>query len=279
MIPKMHNSVYIAKLRNSIRELRVELLYLLNQWYYLKSTVYPEIIHRYKILFEELELTLEDKKVTAASMDERVSQILGKYQNNHIIPKSYIINTYNLNFSKIRYNSTGKEDIDIFEIITRDFESNIIPKNETNIQYEIANIYRRIVKKLHPDLNGESEVYNKYWNNIQDAYRTSNLSRLRLFDQLICEDIPEDFPDMRIEEEFLKNQIRMYEKFISDEKKKLARLKAEEPFCYKDKLDDSKWVAFRRKILSSEIYVAEQSIRRNKLLLKKIIDKTPNVSL
>lgn len=267
-------TLYTDGLREHIRRLRIELLYLLNQWYYLKNHVYPEIIHKYKSLFSDLEYTLDDKRNIAGNMDERVRQIVSRIKRKQEVPKTFVLNTFNMNFPRTKFNSVNAETTDIFEIVTKEFENSSIPQCDVNTQYEIANIYRRIVKKIHPDINGESEIYTKYWNNIQDAYRTNNLSRLRLFDKLICEEIPTDFPDIRIEEEFLRNQIKQYEKSISVEKQKLARVQAEEPFCYQEKLNDSKWIRNRRALINSEIYIAEQSIRRNQSVLKNILSKS-----
>jgi hypothetical protein len=265
---------YITNLREQIRKLRVELLYLLNQWYHLKQTVYPEITHQYKSHFGDLEFDLDDKRTVANNMDERVRKIVSRIRSNQVVPKAFVVNTYNLNFQKEKFNSVNADTRDIFEIITSEYETKLITDFYVNKQYEIANLYRQIVKKIHPDVNGESELYNKYWNNIQDSYKSSNLTRLRLFYKLICEDLPYKFPDIRIEEDFLKGQIKQYEKSISIEKQKLSRLQAEEPFCYIEKLSDHKWVKNRKSLISSEIYITEQKIRRNKTVLKNILEKS-----
>lgn len=265
---------YIVHLREEIRKLRIELLYLLNQWYHLKHTVYPEITHQYKSLFGELEYDLDDKRTVASNMDERVRQIVSRIRTNQAVPKAYVVNTFNLNFKKEKFNSVNADSRDIFEIISSEYETKLITDFFVNKQYEIANLYRQIVKKIHPDINGESELYNKYWNNIQDSYKTSNLIRLRLFYKLICEDLPCKFPDLRIEEDFLKGQIKQYEKSILLEKQKLSRLQAEEPFCYLEKFNDQKWVKNRKALINSEIYITEQIIKRNKTVLKNILEKS-----
>lgn len=274
MIRNINSANYVLNLREQIRRLRIELLYLLNQWYHLKHNVYPEITHHYKSLFGDLEYDLDDKRIIADNMDERVRQIISRIKSNQSIPKAFVINTFNLNFSREKFSSVNADSNDIFEIITKEYESRLITDCATNRSYEIANLYRQIVKRIHPDVSGESELYTKYWNNIQDAYKTENVSRLRLFYKLICEDLPSKFPDMRIEEEYLRNQIKQYEKSISIEKQKLARIQAEEPFCYINKLKDHKWIRIRRELISSEILITERKIERNKSVLKNILDRS-----
>ena len=97
---------------------------------------------------------------------------------------------------------------------------------------------------------------------------------MRIFHKLICEEIPEVFGDIRTEEIFLKKQIQQLEKSINVEKQKISRIRAEEPFCYEDKINDPKWIRHKRNLLTSEIELTEQIIARNKTIMKRIMDNS-----
>ncbi len=267
-----HINPYIHSLREQIRRLRIELLFLLNQWYYIKSTIYPDVQHKYKNLFGDLIIDLDEKKMKAYTMDNRVREIISKINSKKVINHNFVLNTYNLKFDNKEYISTFSDNYDIFEQITKEFHKRFIPECDVNTDYEIAQLYRLIAKKIHPDLNGENEAFNKYWNNIQDSYQTRNVFRLRLFYKLICEEIPEIFPDNRSEELFLKTQIQQLEKSIFIEKQKIQKIKSEEPFCYEEQISDFRWIRKKRYLLTEEIKKTEQIIDRNKSILKRILD-------
>jgi hypothetical protein len=271
---KQNINPYTASLREHLRKLRIELLFLLNQWYYLKSISYPEVKHRYRNLFGDLVFDLDDKKMTAFAMDSRLREIIAKINTNKQVSQNYVVNTYNLKFNTQTHVNPVSDDYDIFEVITNEFHNKYIPECDINTEYELVQLYRQIVKRVHPDINGDNETFNKYWNNIQDAYQSRNLTRMRLFHKLICEEIPDEFADIRSEEFFLKSQIQQLEKSINIEKQKISRVKSEEPFCYEEKINDPKWIRHKRTMLSSEIKLTEQIILRNKSVLKKIMENS-----
>ncbi len=272
MTNNYHISGYMISLREQLRKLRIELLFLLNQWYVLKSVVYPEVKHKYRNIFGDLILELDEKKITANQMNTRVRDIIHSLNSHRKISKSYVVNTYNMSFKSSEINVIS-DDFDLFDAVSKEFSANSKYDCTVNNEYETAQLYRQIVKKVHPDLNGENETFNKYWNNILDSYQTSNLTRLRLFHKLICEEIPDNFIDNKIEENFLKMEIREFEKSIRMEKLILSRVKAEEPFCYEGLLDDNNWIKYKRNMLAKEIKLTDQVIERNKSLLKNILDK------
>jgi hypothetical protein len=201
---------HLILLYEELKKLRVELLYLLNQWYLLKFKIFPELIHKYDSLFGDLENRLSKMKSLSSKMELRMNQIITKINSKQKVSKSYVVNTFNLKFSSDTMLNLKPNNPDIFDIVSNEYLNKEIINCKLNTEYEFSQIYRKIAKKIHPDLNGESDLFNKYWDNISDAYKTKNLCRLRLFYKLICEEMPDNFPDIRIEEAYLKTQINEF---------------------------------------------------------------------
>lgn len=249
---------------------KMELFALLNKWYHLKFTHYPQIKHKYRQLFGSLENVLMEKRSQIYSVESRLQQIKRMLKVNFNIPKSYIQNTYNLNFS-ISYNIGRFENENIFDSVSSELNNGLIPECEINTNYEITQLYRAIIKKVHPDINGRNELFNKYWDNIQDAYKTKNLERIRLFYKLICDEFESETSDFNVKIEYLTNQIKEFEKSINLEKKKLSKILAEEPFCFDEKMNDLRWIKHRRKLLEAEIIIAERMIIKNRMILRDLL--------
>jgi hypothetical protein len=142
------------------------------------------------------------------------------------------------------------------------------------INHSLPHLYRNIVKRLHPDVVGESPEFRKYWDNVQDAYKKGNVERLKLFYKTLC--ITESTPksDPNAEEKELLRQIRELEISIGRERHKIEKLKRQEPFIWENKLEDIIWVTRRKRRMRERIFQMDRKIQHNKRMLRTLTART-----
>lgn len=231
------NNTKIDELKIRTKHLRSELSDLLAKWFYLKNVVYPQIEYKYQQLFGELENEIDYYK----------AEITKKRKNQH--PNSFqYSNSYQTKLDELN-NAAEK----IFSNIENSSECSKVPNYQLNVDYEISNLYRQLVKKLHPDTSQDIELFNKYWVNVQDAYHSKNLYKLRLFHKIICFDEYLDLITTRNHERVLSFELSELEKSIRIEKEKINRLMIKEPFIFMNKLDNNIWIQDRTNYLSRKL--------------------------
>jgi len=119
-------------------------------------------------------------------------------------------------------------------------------------------MYRQIVKRLHPDIIGETTNFRAFWDNVQISYSKKDIERLRMFYFILCEISNENDSHNEIEE--LKN-------FIEKQKKDNENLKTQEPFCFENKLTDQNWIIERKNLLRNKlVQINKRIIHNNKLI-------------
>ncbi|MDX9789774.1 MAG: hypothetical protein RBT61_03000 [Candidatus Kapabacteria bacterium] len=259
----------VIKLLEQIGRLRLEMLHLLDFWYHCKSSLYSELTYKYDMLFGVLESELEEKKKLSAILDERINHIIRRYLKEEPIPINYLRNTFNLNF---RIDSVGiSNEGDVFEKIRS--EHDYPDFHDDSSEQEFSDMYRKIVKKIHPDTNAESDFFHKFWNNILDAYSSKDMNRLRLFYYLICEELPEYDSDLNTEEDCLNSMISKYKRSVNLEKSKINMLLSSEPFVFEREMNDQSWIRERTLFIKSQIKAKDNYINKKRSLLKPILDR------
>lgn len=257
----------IVELRARIKQCRAELLNLLNEWHYMQTIVHSRIMFEYENIFGDIEYEIEKKSETAADLERKLLELSNKSPYNRMHPQSS------------SYTSAIHKQNDKFAFNSKKSPNNNKPFNYCNIKYrnpEIPNLYRALVKKLHPDVCGETETFKMYWDNIQDAYKTGNIRRLRLFHKTL---VPNDkeYNSSLAEEISLRSEIRDLEYNIEIEKQNIMKLRQEEPFVYEDKLNDYFWVAKRKRKLLEQLYQINQEISNHKKMLRALNENNPKI--
>lgn len=125
---------------------------------------------------------------------------------------------------------------------------------------EIKKLYRKIVKKLHPDLNpkmtdGERELFY----HATQAYEKGNLNAIRMIFQIVDNgDMEEDFPtsieELRKEEERLKTLVEQIQEEID-------HIKTVPPYTLKKYLEDEKEKLEKIRELKQELISFQDAIR------------------
>lgn len=116
---------------------------------------------------------------------------------------------------------------------------------------ELKDLYRLLVKRLHPDLhpNQDQRMIDLYIQG-QAAYRSLNLPMLREIVMRI--DIDADMDDLVAREETLDEMIVRLESQIAQLRADIERLNNSFPFDHRDKLSDEEWITSERNALMQE---------------------------
>lgn len=239
------NNFTTKELKEKIINLKIELQKILGNWFYLKNVIYPQLEYKYNQIFGDLEKELEQKKEILKNLKQQIFKIKPMYHNNN----SEEEDTYK---------------IDLFNKIENAFNSTKFDNFELNINYEISYIYRTITKKIHPDTNPDPELFHNFWHNVQDAYKTKNIHKLRLFHKLICFEDYIELVTARNKNRAFLDTISELEKSIEIEKKKITKLMMQEPFIFQNQLDNEEWIEKRKSQINMKIEEINKKIEQLK---------------
>ncbi len=262
----------ISELRNRIRKCKEELLILLDDWHYMQNVRQPYIVFLYESIFGDLEIELQKKSRVRSELERRIELLSLKLKRGERLSEDTITfvekvvaNEFNRqqkfspNGDYQRKQYSGSHNVGF--TAEKDMRKRSMP-----------HLYRTIVKKLHPDIAGESDFFKKYWDNVQNAYKTKNLHRLEMFYKILCEE-NQHFPDIKSEESALRQEIQELEINIAAERRRIERMKCEEPFSFEDKLDDRTWIIRRKRKLQEKLFQIDRNIRHHQRLLSNLTAK------
>ena len=289
---KQEEHPMIIDLKKQVAARKSELLGLLDYWYYLQNILQPHLQFLYETFFGDLEYEIENKSILATELERKAVLLSIKLRQgekltdntikfvNHIVSKE---SEWNSKFRNMRINNTCSNYSNGSKNTYRkgdycseskqnglksSFNTSTVTQEKNN-QQEIPFYYRSIVKQLHPDIAGETEDFKNYWDNIQDAYKSSNLNRLQMFYIALCKDDKQDLDDIN-QELCLKEQINELEKTIMLEKINIQDLSNREPFVLEDKLNDDFWITRHKLKLRERLFQINHQIQSQERLIRSI---------
>lgn len=250
---------YLAKLKNELAELFEKREHMLN---YEKATLlaaYTKWIGTYK--YEEFSLQVTIKR------QQRKAQIIQAHINrNEPIVMEAIEQQLNEEFAE--YEQLLQEQLEQIKAATEYLESPILSEEEAK---ELKQIYRILVKRLHPDWNPDlTQEERDLFVRVQAAYKTANLQELRNILLMIDVQSPSNRQDKEIEQE-----IAQYEKSIANMKERITKLEQTFPFTMREMLADKEQLKKQQEEIQANIsklrkdeekwtaYVAVMSMPRN----------------
>ena len=125
----------------------------------------------------------------------------------------------------------------------------------------ICEIYRNLVKILHPDIN--PELYSRnlgLWSQIQEAYKNADVSSLEAL-WLIVQDMGQPPEEMPVMERLMEKESSL-KKSIREVREIIAEITSGHPYILKDNLMDTAWVEEQRRKLKEEI--SELAVQNSK---------------
>lgn len=252
----------IDELKQHINHHREELLSIMQDFHYTQNVLEPELNFQYETHFGKLETALEKKKEEEEILRKKYDLINKKQNKGEEITTKTIKHVEQIVLSELEL----KKRLRINRI-------NEERKRILNSQQEekLPKLYRDLVKLLHPDMNNESDLFHKFWYNVQDAYKSKDIHRLQLFYETLCAEKRRKYYEDQIKEELaLRNELRQLKMNIGVEKRRLERLKKNEPFSLSQKLKDSNWIKIRQNRIRQTIYNLENSIKVTQRMLETI---------
>ena len=106
---------------------------------------------------------------------------------------------------------------------------------------EFKKIYYRLAKKLHPDLNPEQDAETKsVWNRVMEAYKTGDIEKLRLLDDILFPSQDETH-DSSLLEILQQKNVRLAAG-VRSLIHQIDNIKNSFPIQFKEYLDDEQWV-------------------------------------
>lgn len=232
----------IAQLRHQLRDV-------LCQWFALVMEERPRVLDRYAELFGALEQELQLATLHAAQVQRIYELVHAYYRRGEPITESLLqricqfvkweYRTYREN-SPMVASSAGKK---------HDAEAAGAQCSRTS---QLARLYRDLVKRLHPDREGDADLFERFWVLVQQAYTSGDLERLRSVHGIVC--IEAQYRDsVASSVEMLMQMHRRLLYRLDYERRRMARLRSEEPLAFAERMDDPAWVAQRRRQLEQQI--------------------------
>ena len=250
-----------------IDALKEQLLNLLTIWYKEHTEVFQQIIFIYENIFGDIEVEIEQKEDNAKKLEQKYKMLARYVETNEPIKRQSIEFIDKLLFGKDNILKNKK---------TSNYHKkyNFTNKNKShrldtsfNDEIDIANLYRSIVKKLHPDIIGESNIFNLCWANVQYCYKKQDALRLKMFYLILCCKYENN---LNVDIMQLKKDIDELKSYIEKQNEDIIKLQQEEPYCFKDKLDDKQWIIERKNELRHKLTQANKRILHNNRLLRQI---------
>lgn len=134
---------------------------------------------------------------------------------------------------------------------------------------KLKKLYRKLVRKLHPDFNEEQPASFKHlWERVNVAYQNSDLEELQTL-LLLLSDHKEDLAAPSTMEQLAADTEKLRDK-IDQLLKNLAEVNEHFPFKYREKLADESWVASQVKAVKNQIEEMERRRLHYASLLKEL---------
>ena len=133
---------------------------------------------------------------------------------------------------------------------------------------ELKAIYKRLVHRLHPDLNPEqTEWERELCLKVQEAYRKQDLETLRRLEEELNSGMPSEEMESETIEEW-EERIQKLKDLIAGIKEEIVQIEKTFPFTYRTKLYDQEWVSAEQEGIRVRIEILQKEKER----LEKIIE-------
>lgn len=262
----------IERLRRQMDELRLELRLILEEGYHLQQVVKPQLLTKYDVVFGEKEKELQRKALLAVMEQRRVELLIVRAERGQELTDDVLHTIEDMvrkEFEPHRVRMSESFDMNNQE---RNEKANLHHTTEERRgdSTELNRLYKSLVKKLHPDIHGETPEFKRFWSVIQSAYERKNISEIRTLFNLLCveERILNEVNPTASDLNELDKDARYLADKVDYERRKLARLKTEEPFSMENFIGEEWWcnqqldkIAIQIKKQERLISLADEQIR------------------
>lgn len=257
--PNTHPEV--EHLRNQYVELRSNLKDTVEEYLRLTSEEHGRLMYLYNVNFGAIEQTRQQLTLACAELFRRVELLSIKVARGETITPE-IVALVNKVVDK-EYERLYQRLRDASRIDRERREESAGDYGNTSDNNELTTMYRTLAKRLHPDAVGESAECRRDWDRVQEAYQRRNVPRLRT----LLATMPGAEDDIKTEGSIdrLKAEVASLQSRLRIEKRRLARLQAQEPFSIANELENETW----RRQHADELNIAVQ-LKRKELELHRL---------
>lgn len=145
-----------------------------------------------------------------------------------------------------------------------------------NYKQKLKELYRRLVKKLHPDMNENiTEREKELWNKVQEAYREGDIDTLEEIYNEINENPVDEVEENEDGREKLEKLIELLRKQRARLLTEIEIIKNDFPYCEKEFLEDEDAVARKQQELTEMIEEYEELIGKLTKRLEELTEGMP----
>ena len=236
----------LANLKQELAELFEQREHMINYERPHLLAAYTKLIGEYKYEEFALQITIKRYKRKAEIIQARINR------NEPIIIEQI---EQQLNDEFAEYERILQEQMESIKAATELLNAPLLSEEETK---ELKQLYRLLVKRLHPDWNPDlTQEERDLFVRVQAAYNTANLQELRNI--LLMIDAKEPIIPKN---ETIDDEITHYEKSVDDLKKRIEELEKNFPFIMREILSNEKEV--RRQQNEIKANIAKLQEDRNK---------------
>lgn len=258
--PVLHPEIEAMKQRHA--NARVALRAALDEWHRLSTEERPRLTHAYAQHFGELERELQYKALDSAELFRRVELLSIKVARGERLTKEIVdlVNTVvNREYAKFRRRVREAFDMDAEQRERAAEHRETVQDDE-----ELVKMYRTLVKRMHPDTAGADAPGSEAWHTMQNAYRDRNVSQLRSLLAVLGVDDETSSDTSAWDVERWTVETDLLERRLDVERRKLDRLRRQEPFTYAADLDSDAWRAQHAEDLRNAIAAKDKEIAENR---------------
>lgn len=216
------------KLKDEVERMRTELSMLLLERDELQFVISKNLSTAYMLEFGSLEYKAYEAQCTALRLKRKIELIQAKLNRQEKINPAKIEETLDREFAE--YQAKLEEQINKMNEAIERSKLPALSEKETK---EIKQIYRSVVKSLHPDLNPNvSPAQVKLFENAVEAYKNGDISTLRIIKEMVVEhNLPEKEKDSL---SVLRDKQAELTKLIKTIQEHITRIKGEYPFTIRE---------------------------------------------
>ncbi|MCX6141085.1 MAG: hypothetical protein NTX15_09700 [Candidatus Kapabacteria bacterium] len=265
-LPSIHPE--IEQLKRRYLEAQGALRTVVEDWHSLSTEIRPRLNAMYDQFFGELERELQFKSLASAELFRRVELLSVKVARGEVLTPE-IIDLVNSVVDKeyARFNRRLREAL---HMDTEQRERAAQQRVDLHDDEELVQMYRTLVKKLHPDASGQNSPGSIEWHRLQNAYKNRNVSQLRSLLAVLGAGDTEDEITNGWDLDRWIHEVHTLENRLHAEERKLIRLRGEEPFVISEELDNDEWREQHRRELLAALEVKDKELAENRVRYREL---------